>query len=223
MRSKKMKVFAIALAICLVAILSLGSLAWFTSSSTVTNKFKIAESDDDTPDDIFSVGVWEYTEQHPNDKTPTGETYPDVLPGDELKKEPHVENTGYYDQYIRVIVTVSDAAAWKTALGVAATATPELSQLVSGYDTTIWDHTSATVDTTADTITYVMYLTNKLTAGNDVKVFEKVVIPQSLTQEQAAAFDNEFQIVVKAQAVQTENVGSSAYEAFQTVGMAITD
>jgi hypothetical protein len=46
-----------------------------------------------------------------------------------------------------------------------------------------------------------------------------------MTQEHASHFDDDgiwgFTIDVKAQAVQSENVGNSAYDAFQTVGMAI--
>ena len=45
MKMTKKKVFVTALAICLVAILSMGSLAWFNASDTITNKFKIADSD----------------------------------------------------------------------------------------------------------------------------------------------------------------------------------
>ena len=42
-----------------------------------------------------------------------------------------------------------------------------------------------------------------------------------MTQDQAAAFGGDFTVDVRAQAVQTENVGANAFEAFATVGMAI--
>ena len=58
MKLTKKKVFVAALAVCLIAILSLGTLAWFNASDDITNKFLIADSDGDgTPD--FSVEVWE--------------------------------------------------------------------------------------------------------------------------------------------------------------------
>ena len=48
------------------------------------------------------------------------------------------------------------------------------------------------------------------------------MIPTAMDQAQAAAFGTDgFSIVVKAQAVQTDNVGGNAFAAFQTVGMAI--
>ena len=61
MKMTKKKVFVIALAICLVAIISMGTLAWFNAQDAVTNDFMIADSDDDTPNEIFSVDVWENT------------------------------------------------------------------------------------------------------------------------------------------------------------------
>ena len=42
-----------------------------------------------------------------------------------------------------------------------------------------------------------------------------------MTREQAVLFDNEFDVTVKAQAVQTANVGSNAKEAFATVNLPI--
>ena len=128
-------------------------------------------------------------------------------------------NTGAYEQYIRVIVTVSDAAAWKAVFNKNVVA---LTDLVTGYESTMWDPVGTNEITADDTFQYVLYYTGKLAAGTDIKVFEQVAIPDDLTQDQAAAFGADgFDIVVKAQAVQTENVGTSAYEAFQTVGMGL--
>ena len=42
MKLSKKKVFALALAVCLIATLSFGSLAWFTDNDSVTNEFKVA-------------------------------------------------------------------------------------------------------------------------------------------------------------------------------------
>ena len=225
MKLTKKKVFVSALAICLIAIISMGTLAWFSDSDSVTNNFYVADSDDDTADKIFSVDVWENTPD--GDEDQDGFEYDDILPGDVLKKEPHVENTGHYDQYIRVIVTISDAQTWINALGADFNA----ANLFVGFDATMWDaaHTwnnvSEATDITALTeIVYVLYYNDVLESGDDFTVFTDVKIPESLTQDQAATFGADgFSINVKAQAVQTDNVGASAYEAFQTVGMAIAD
>ena len=225
MKLTKKKVFVAALAVSLVAILSMGTLAWFNAQDDVTNKFYIASSEDVNPDDIFSIDVWENTPD--SDKNQEDYEYKDILPGDVLKKEVNVENTGYYDQYVRVTVTVSDAQAWMDALNV--TEAPRLDAIVEGFDynANIWVDNEREV--VGDNIVYTMYL-NKILDGSDegegtntVSVFTAVKIPQSLTVEQAAAFKNNFEISVKAEAVQTENLGlvasngDGAEEAFAVV------
>ena len=55
----KKKLLSLALAVIMIAILSFGTLAWFSASNTATNKFMVAGSEDADPDDIFSVDVWE--------------------------------------------------------------------------------------------------------------------------------------------------------------------
>ena len=230
----KKKLFSLALAVIMIAILSFGTLAWFSDADEVTNNFYIASSDDTDPDDIFSVDVWENTPD--GDKDQDGYEYKDVLPGDVLKKEVSVENTGYYDQYVRVTVTVSDAAAWMEVLKTNGAA-PKLEQIVDGYDpnVNIWVDTSREVDTENDTLVYTLYYRNILLGDQEsiydnggvhsdvVQVFTAVKIPASMTVEQAAKFESNFQITVKAEAVQTENLGldrsagDGAKEAFAVV------
>lgn len=227
---KKTKVLLIALAVCLIAVLSMGTLAWFSADDAVTNQFYIASSDDTDPEDIFSVDVWENTPD--GDKDQDGYEYKDILPGDVLKKEANVENTGYYDQYIRVTVTVSDAAAWMAALNT--NQTPRLDKIVDGWDpnANLWVDCSAEI--VNDSIVYTMYYNGILLGDQDsiydngtnkdvVTVFTAVKIPEGMTVAQADAFENNFAITVKADAVQTENLGvdrtkgEGALEAFAVV------
>ncbi len=228
----KKKIFVIALAICMLAILSAGSLAWFSAQDSVKNEFFIAASDDLNKDDIFSIDVMERIDQNKDgvyDATltsPEGYDYKEILPGDKLVKEPFVRNTGFYDQYIRVTVTISDATAWINAMGLDFA----IENVFEGYDASKWNNISKDINGETDTITYVLYYngildgadtTNDGTSGttNDVVLFTHVNIPEYLNQEQAAAFKGDFSISIKAEAVQTENVGSNAFEAFATVGM----
>ena len=212
MKFTKKKIFVIALAICLIATISMGTLAWFSASDSITNDFYIADSGDhtDDPDAIFSVAVWEKTPDSNEDTD--GYEYTKILPGTVLTKEPHVENTGYYSQYIRAVVTISDAAAW-----IAAVDGIDMAEVFLGFDESKWTNISKERDTAADTLTYVLYYDGILESGKDITLFEQVKIPESLTVEQAAAFAGGFSITVKAQAVQTENVGANAIEAFDTV------
>ena len=216
MKITKKKVFVSALIICLLAIVSMSTLAWFSASDSVKNEFYVADSGDhtDDPDAIFSVAVWEKTPE--SDKDTDGYTYNEILPGAKLTKEAHVENTGYYSQYIRAIVTISDANAWLAAVeGI------DMAEVFLGFDESVWTNISMEHDTAADTLTYVLYYDGILESGKDITLFNQVKIPESLTVAQAAAFAGDFSITVKAQAVQTENVGANAYEAFETVKMAI--
>ena len=215
MKLTKKKILVAALAVGLIATVSLGSIAWFSDTDKVENKFYIASSDDDNPDDIFSVDVWENTPD--GDSDPDGFEYSDIQPGDILKKEANVENTGHYDQYVRVKITVTDAAAWMAVLDKTA-GTVRLADIVDGYESGKWEHGSCEV-TSDDKLVFTIYLKDVLTSGNSVEVFKNVKIPADMTTEQAAAFDNEFGVDVVADAVQTQNVGSSCYEAFQTVGI----
>lgn len=210
MKMTKKKVFTVALAVCLIAILSLSSLAWFSASDDVTNNFLVAGSDDGNPNDIFSIDV---TEE--GDEEDDGLTYNDILPGDLLDKNVTVTNTGSYDQYIRVLVEITDGAAWTAAMGE----DYPIENCFVGFDATKWDCDTVYIQS-KDVILVVAYGKEILPAkeNNSIQLFTDVMIPESLTKEQVAAFKGGFDITVKAQAVQTENVGDYAYAAFQTVG-----
>jgi predicted ribosomally synthesized peptide with SipW-like signal peptide len=215
MKMTKKKVFVAALAVCLVAVLSMGTLAWFSDSDSVTNSFMIADSESE-PDEIFSVDVWENTPD--GDKDQDGYEYKDILPGDQLKKEVYVENTGAYDQYIRVKVTVNNADAWIAALGNGY----DLGTMFLGHDETKWTRYEVgqySSDANGSYYTMVFYLNEKLAPNATVNLFETVEIPSQLTQQQMSFVGGQFDLTILAEAVQTENVGDSAYEAFKTVGM----
>lgn len=233
MKFTKKKLFVAALAVCLVAILSMGTLAWFSDSDVVDNKFMIADTSDNTESDIFNIDLWEITPGS-DERNEIGYTYDDVLPGDSLKKDVFVKNTGYYDQYVRVIVTISDAQKWLEVLP--ANIAPEVlaAQIFKGLDLSKWDHiyNNLSDDPDAEDLIYVLYYKDILKSTDEaINVFDSIEIPDYLDQEDMAKFDNEFTINVRAQAVQTENVvpdtitqgKTAAWEAFNTVGMSIAD
>lgn len=214
MKLTKKKVFAAALAVSLAAIISMGTLAWFNAADDVTNKFMIADSAS-TPDDIFSVDVWEYVKGDTTTKVQDGATYEDILPGGNYHKEPYVENTGAYDQYIRVKVTVTNADAWIAALGN----NYDLGTMFADHDETVWTrYEVGTYNGTDNTYTMVYYLNDILEPGETVRLFSAVSIPEHLTQEDMVFVGGQFDLTILAEAVQTEHVGNNAYEAFKTVG-----
>lgn len=217
----KKKVFLVALAVCLIAILSMGTLAWFTDDDSVTNNFYVAGSEDQDPDDVFSIDVWEDddsddTNETEADKIQNGIEFENILPGDNLYKEVNIENTGAYDQYVRAIVTISNAHLWQELFGELYVPLNKIADDLSAE----FQPWSIVYDAEADTLTYVVYYSKILNPDKVVNLFTNVHIHEELTREQAAKMQ-EFSIKVVAEAVQTKNVGANAAEAFKTVGMEI--
>ena len=206
MKMNKRKIFVVALAVCMVAILSFGTLAWFNASDEVKNTFLVADSDNNNVPD-FDVDVWE------NDGTTSDPmssiVYPDILPGDSLTKNVYIENTGDYDQYIRVYVTFSDY----TKLSAAQAKYNLSADLTSWLDLGnkwVRGTTARKVDANADTVTYCFYLNEVLekdtVATNVEQLFSTVTIPNQFVQEDMTFAGADFDITVKAEAVQTENI-----------------
>lgn len=216
MKLNKKKVFVTALAVCLIAILSLGTLAWFNATDSVTNKFMVADSEDEA-DKIFSVDVWEYVDGDTENKDQDGNTYENIIPGGRYHKEPYVENTGLYDQWIRVKVTVSDAKAWIAALGN----DYDLSTIFEGFEDNAWtryDEPILVENGDESTLTYVYYLNYRLAPTEKAVLFNTVVLPTQLTQQDVATLGGTFELDIVAEALQADKTGDSAYKAFNTVG-----
>ena len=221
----KKKLLSLSLVVIMIAILSFGTLAWFNDSDNVTNKFHVATSDDPSdPDDIFSVDVWEKVDTdgdgeadtvNPGQDVDGGEAeFENILPGSKFIKEPIVENTGAYDQYIRVVVTLSDGDAWLKALG----AGYDLSTIFAGHDETLWTRSVGTK--VGDEIIYVYYLNKVLAPAEQVSLFTHVQIPTHLTQEDMAKLNGGFELTIRADAIQTENLGDGVTTAKQAFAVA---
>ena len=212
MKLSKKKVFTLALAVCLIAILSMSSLAWFTDDDSITNDFYVGDSD--TPaDKVFGIEVWEdrdtngdgdYNEIDDAQKA-DGLKYEAILPGEVLSKEPYLENTGIHPQFVRAIVTVSDA---HNLRGVMGSAWGNADLFLPGTpDTWVLEDI---LHVEGDQLVYVYYYTKVLEPGTVTdKIFTDVVIPTELTKEIAAEIDN-FQVKILGQAIQSEHLGDPA-------------
>lgn len=227
----KKKVFILALAVCLIAILSMSTLAWFNAADDVTNKFMIADSDGDgTPD--FSVSVWENENDGDdnadadgdgdNKLTGSGNTYTDILPGDVIAKNPTVENTGDYSQWIRVYVTFDNFDVIEKACqdqGISSDVRGWLN-VNYGMTTPAWTavNEETVVDRTTDpdnhTVTYVYYYNYQLAKDQTATLFTEVKIPGEFEQQDMIYENGAFSITVKAEALQAENTGTNAHDAF---------
>lgn len=217
MKLTKKKVFVVALVVSLIAILSLGSLAWFNASDSVENKFMITDSETN-PDDVFSVDVYETLVDENGDpvapvqKTDSN-TYDDIAPGDVLTKDPTVENTGKYDQWIRLNVTLTNAENWMSVLKYFNITT--LETIFQGYDAGIWqsEGNDTPVLNADGSVTFTYYLKDKLTPGETATLFTAVKIPEQITQDEIV-YINEFNLKIVAEALQADNTGDNCKAAF---------
>lgn len=209
MKMNKKKIVTLALALSLLALVSAGTLAWFTDTDSVTNNFHVATSTQD-PDDVFSVTLQEKVDTDDDgvaDSIVSANEYPDIYPGAELVKEPFVTNTGSYDQYIRVLVTVD--AEYDALVG-------DLTATYIGYDNTLW--TEAGKTTANGKVTYTYYLNNKLTPNESKTLFTHVEIPARLDQADFATLTaGSFTMDIVAEAVQADNTGANAQAAFALI------
>lgn len=208
----KKALFVAAVAVCILGLISAGTLAWFNHSDSISSEFRVATSEDHSPEDIFSVDVWELVESQ---KVQAGQVYQGVLPGSVLAKAPVVENTGRYSQWVRVKVTFSDAGAWLSLMAEGV----DLRSMLNMSDD--WTYSSTVENPTDDEVTYVFYLNRALNVDETVATFTTVTIPTALTKETAYAIGS-FTVKVVAEALQYDNLNSAeldiAKKAFYSVG-----
>ncbi len=233
MKMSKKKIFVSALAICLIALLSMGSLAWFNATDSVENVFKFDDTDGDgTPD--FKIEVFETDANGDEVKT---KEYLDIMPNAKLPKDPTVRNAGDYDMYARLIVTVSDAKAWMdaakkydlTAANMEYTIFEKMVDLNEKWER-YGNDPDFVYDANEDTLTYVYYYNEVIDekGGEAEPLFTTVTIPHQLQAEDMGFANDMFLVDIRGDALQAENIpvadvaGSrnDAYKAFSYVSWA---
>ncbi len=213
----KKKLVSLSLVVIMIAILSFSTLAWFNDSDSVTNQFYVADSDDTSPDDIFSVDVYEEVEideEHPDGKEDEGLEFTDVVPGQVLPKAPVVENTGKYAQWVKLTITFSSTTAWNALVDHEETGLEGPIELLTLADDFHDNWKGVSFEVVDGTYVYTYYLKTALQPGATVDVFTEVNIPTTL--EQADFFDIKDEVItldIKAAAIQLE-LGATVEEAF---------
>ena len=210
----KRRILVVSLAVCLIAILAFTSIAVFTDSKTVTNVFKATSGDGPTPpqpEDIFGVKLYETDITKNEGITTKANTYEEILPAQRLTKDPTVENTGIHPEYVRLIVTVDNAAAWQAAC--ARHKITDLATIFNGFNKD-WERKSEYVDEKNDTLTYVYYLNTELAPKATSTLFESVTIPADFDVDDMVSLAS-FNLTVEAQSIQSEHIGcDNAFDAF---------
>lgn len=193
----KRKMISIALAVCIIAVAATGiSIAYFTDKAEKVNTFTVG-----------NIKI-ELTETEWSEPTT-------VVPGGEYKKNPTVANIGSNAAWIRINVTLSDAAAF-TAAAQAHNIT-ELANIFTGHDETKWTLAKTYADTEKDTLTYSYYFNTVLEPDtNTGALFESVKIPTSFTSQDMQALNGEFTIEITADAIQEQGftTPTAAFAAF---------
>ena len=205
MKLTKKKVLVAALALCLVAILSMGTLAWFQATDSVDNYFKVT-TDDQTQKPDFKLEIFGH-KLLPDGTLGTDEvdtnTYTHVAPGAPLAKDPTVRNGGQYDQWVRISVTLNDYAAWEAILGTGY----DFSALFTGLNAD-WTLDNNTIGTSK----LVFYKNTKLTAGSTSTLFTGIKLPGE--EFKVDNMPTSFGLNLVADAIQADNTGDSAQYAF---------
>ena len=203
MKLTKKKVFVTALALCLVAIISVGTLAWFQATDEVTNYFQVSTDSEQKPDFKLDLFEHEFNGEELDEESEVEEnTYKHVAPGDVLPKDPTVRNAGQYDQWVRVKINLHEYKAWEKVLG-------------EGFDFSEYfeEFNSAWVldESTKGTETLVFYYNAKLVAGAEATIFEAFSIPEEFTVDN---MPTEFKLNIVGEAIQADNTGDNAKDAF---------
>ena len=197
----KKKIVSLCLCVALLAVAVIGgTLAYFTDTTEVKTN-------------VFTVGDVEIKLDEPEWEEP--ET---VEPGIEYSKDPTVTNIGTSDAWVRINVTLSDWAAFKTA--AAKHNITDLSTIFADHDATKWTRVSITEDSEKDTVTY-SYLFNEILAAEEDTgaLFTSVTVPAAFDNDDMEAIageDGKFTIDVYAEAIQDADFAdaAAAFDAF---------
>lgn len=209
----KKKLMAIALAVCVVAVLAAGaSLAYFTDKTEAANN-------------TFTMGnvkiTLDETDLTKTDKsrTPAGNTYTNLYPGMDMDKDPIVHNVGKNDAWVRVIVRVANGAAFMDKFAIAPYASSPLEGLTHGLGEG-WQITASTKDTATNDMVYTIVYNTVLKPGESTPaVFNKLYIPATFGNGEMAAITyknanneavNGFTMSIHAEAIQSEGLNATS-------------
>ena len=185
----KRKILLLVALLCMVAILGVGgTLAYFTAEDDVTNTFTVGNVKIDLTEPKWDPELGG-----------TGKTEAeDVYPGEALPKDPTVENTGKNPCFVRIKVVGLDC----------------LKAEGDGDEMLIHVRTEYVEDALGkDWVLHsdgYYYYTKVLAAGEKTTpVFDSIVIPEALTNDNGTEHTKPYDINVKAYAVQAQGARAS--------------
>ena len=226
--TKMKKIALIAVCAMLLVCVTIGAtVAYLTSKDSVKNTFtvgKVAITLDEAQVTEGGTPV-PGTDTNPN---PRGkENSYKLMPGHTYTKDPtiHVDPTSEAC-FIRAKVTLTNADKW---IAIATKyADNKIENIIKGTDDDIWWVSQPAVDTTKNTVTYTFVYKNESHTdelgkriwtkadGTDLVLFNQIVMPKGLTNEELAGVADS-EITVVAEAIQADGFKTEA-EAWKAFG-----
>ena len=210
---KKFKaLLVVACALLLVAASVFGTMAYLTSTDTVTNTFTVGKVNIKLDEAKVNADGTSVT---PAERVK--ENSYKLLPGHTYTKDPTVTVlNGSETSYVKMTVTFSKASALDA---IFAPTGAELTSIFNGYDAANWIYKGNTKDATADTRTYEFWYKETVGAPTaDVALdalFDSIMVPGEITKEQLATIEG-MTITVNAYAIQADGFADAdaAWAAF---------
>lgn len=210
---KKFKaLLVVACALLLVAASVFGTMAYLTSTDTVTNTFTVGKVNiklDEAKVDADGKPVTPAERVKENSYK--------LLPGHTYTKDPMVTVlSGSESSYVKMTVTFSKA---NELDAIFAPTGADLTSIFKGYDPANWIAKGNTKDTTANTRTYEFWYKEAVGApdGNVAldALFDSITVPGEITKEQLATIEG-MTITVNAYAIQADGFANAnaAWETF---------
>ena len=229
---KKFKaLLVVACALLLVAASVFGTMAYLTSTETVTNTFTVGKvkitldeaqvNADGKPIKKDGTIVTNVAEA----ERVKGNSYK-LLPGHTYTKDPTIHvDAASEDCFIRAKVTLTNAKEW---IAIATKyADNKVENIIKGTDDNIWWVSQPAVDETANTVTYTFVYKNEShtdelgkriwtsTDSKDLVLFNEIAIPGGLTNDELKGVGDS-KITVVAEAIQADGfkTEAAAWDAF---------
>ena len=207
MKTKSKALLLSLCAVLLVVASVMGTMAYLTSSDTVTNTFTVGsvniklDEAKANPDGTLVEG---------SDRVKAN-SYK-LLPGHTYNKDPMVTVLkGSESSYVKMTVTFTKAAELDAIF--APTGGANLTSIFNGYDSTNWIDKGNTEDTVKNTRTYEFWYKDTVAAPTaDVvldALFDSITVPGTITKDQLATIEG-MTITVNAYAIQADGFTGAA-------------
>ena len=206
MKTKSKALLLSLCAVLLVVASVMGTMAYLTSSDTVTNTFTVGKVQitlDEAAVNLDGTPIEGAARVKQNSYK--------LLPGHTYNKDPMVTVLkGSESSYVKMTVTFSKAAELDAIF--APTGGANLTSIFNGYNSTNWIAKGNTEDTTANTRTYEFWYKEAVAAPDgDVALdalFDSITVPGTITKDQLASIEG-MTITVNAYAIQADGFANA--------------